>query len=80
MPTWLLIPLVIGVCILCFWQGKLKGRSETMTKIFSAIQKQDRLFSLGKFNDAIATWERHQARQKRTGSNRIQRIVNNFRK
>lgn len=78
MPTWLLIPLAIGVCILCFWQGKLKGRSETMTKIFSAIQKQDRLFSLGKFNDAIATWERHQARQKRTGSNRIQRIVNKF--
>ena len=78
MPTWLLIPLVIAACILCFWQGQLKGRSETMTKIFSAIQRQDRLFSLGKFNDAIATWERHQARQKRTSSNLLQRIVNKF--
>ena len=49
-----------------------------MSKIFSAIQKQDRLYSLGKFNDAIAKWERHQARQKRTGSNLLQRIVNKF--
>jgi len=78
MPTWLLIPLVIAACILCFWQGQLKGRSDTMTKIFSAIQRQDRLFSLGKFNDAIATWERHQVRQRKNNPSWIQKIVNKF--
>jgi len=49
-----------------------------MTKIFSAIQRQDRLFSLGKFNDAIATWERHQVRQRKNNPSWIQKIVNKF--
>lgn len=78
MPTWLLILLAIGICVLCFWQGQLKGRSETMVKIFNAIHKQDRLFSLGKFNDAIAIWERHRARERKNNPGWIQKIVNKF--